>query len=316
MLQRMRELSVQAANSTLSVTDASSVNSEMQQLKAEINRVAAATTFNGQYLLTGALGGNTIGAGGIVAGGALANGGDSGTITTVNGGAAQAGTYTVDASVAGKLTLKNGATALQTIDTGIDMTAGELRTYNFDQVGVSFSIVADATNPLTAVDLNTALDTQTVVVSAGTTAAANFQIGANAVDSLSVTFSDARTATYGTTAGAFDTALASFATAIGGTSSSAVISAAQGMITQVDAAISQVSTIRGGLGAVQNRLEHTISNLGVASENLTASESRIKDLDMAAEMVTFTKTQILSQAGTAILAQANQAPQGILSLLK
>ena len=66
----------------------------------------------------------------------------------------------------------------------------------------------------------------------------------------------------------------------------------------------------------QNRLEHTIASISVASENLTASESRIKDLDVAAEMVTFTKTQILQQAGTAILAQANQAPQNILTLLK
>jgi len=76
------------------------------------------------------------------------------------------------------------------------------------------------------------------------------------------------------------------------------------------------STLRGTFGAAQNQLEHTVANLGVAAENLTASESRIRDLDVASEMVNFTKTQILQQAGTAILAQANSAPQSILTLLR
>ncbi|WP_269435930.1 flagellin, partial [Planomonospora sphaerica] len=72
---------------------------------------------------------------------------------------------------------------------------------------------------------------------------------------------------------------------------------------------------RAGLGAVQNRFEHTINNLNVAIENLSASESRIRDTDMAQEMVGFTRNQILSQAGTSMLAQANQAPQSVLKLL-
>ena len=81
-------------------------------------------------------------------------------------------------------------------------------------------------------------------------------------------------------------------------------------------AITALNTIASGLGAVQNTLGHTIAAVGVASENLNSSMSRIKDLDVAAEMVTFTKTQILQQAGTAILAQANSAPQSILTLLR
>jgi flagellin len=84
----------------------------------------------------------------------------------------------------------------------------------------------------------------------------------------------------------------------------------------LDTAISSVSTQRASLGAVQNRLEHTVNNLNVAVENLSASESRIRDTDMALEMVSFTRAQILSQAGTAMLAQANQAPQGVLQLLR
>ncbi len=90
---------------------------------------------------------------------------------------------------------------------------------------------------------------------------------------------------------------------------------AEALITGVDQAIKDVSGVRSGLGAVQNRLEHTIANLSVASENLTAAESRIRDTDMAAEMVNFTRLQILQQAGIAVLAQANVNPQVVLKLL-
>ncbi|MDR7280496.1 flagellin N-terminal helical domain-containing protein [Catenuloplanes atrovinosus] len=87
-------------------------------------------------------------------------------------------------------------------------------------------------------------------------------------------------------------------------------------LAAIDTAITNVSTTRATLGAYQNRLEHTINNLNVSVENLSASESRIRDTDMAQEMVSFTRAQILSQAGTSMLAQANQAPQGVLSLLR
>jgi flagellin len=87
-------------------------------------------------------------------------------------------------------------------------------------------------------------------------------------------------------------------------------------ISEIDAAIDSISSQRAQFGAVQNRLEHTLSNLAVYQENLTASESRIRDVDMAAEMVNFTKLQILQQSGTAMLAQANQTPQSVLQLLK
>jgi flagellin len=87
-------------------------------------------------------------------------------------------------------------------------------------------------------------------------------------------------------------------------------------ISAIDAAIENVSTLRSTFGAVQNRLEHTLNNLATYQENLTASESRIRDVDMASEMVEFSKNQILQQAGTSMLAQANQAPQAVLSLLR
>ncbi|GGB50342.1 hypothetical protein GCM10011409_29930 [Lentibacillus populi] len=87
-------------------------------------------------------------------------------------------------------------------------------------------------------------------------------------------------------------------------------------IVKIDKAINTVSTQRSSLGAVQNRLEHTINNLGASSENLTAAESRIRDTDMAKEMIEFTKNNILTQAAQAMLAQSNQQPQGVLQLLR
>ena len=89
-----------------------------------------------------------------------------------------------------------------------------------------------------------------------------------------------------------------------------------GLVATVDSAIKNVSTARANFGAVQNRLEHRLNNLATYQENLTASESRIRDVDMASEMTTFTKLNILQQAGTSMLAQANQAPQNVLSLLR
>ncbi|MFC7479775.1 flagellin [Luedemannella flava] len=123
-----------------------------------------------------------------------------------------------------------------------------------------------------------------------------FQVGANGTDVLTVTIGDMRATTLlGAGTGLSTTALATAA------------------IGALDTAIKTVSTQRSTLGATQNRLEHKINNLNVAVENLSASESRIRDTDMAQEMVQFTRNQILSQAGTAMLAQANQAPQSVLS---
>ena len=93
-------------------------------------------------------------------------------------------------------------------------------------------------------------------------------------------------------------------------------SGASAAIGSIDTAIKNVSTARANLGAIQNRFEHTINNLNTTAENLTASESRIRDTDMAQEMTNFTRTQILTQAGTSMLAQANQTPQSVLKLLQ
>src|SRR5439155_14629637 len=163
----------------------------------------------------------------------------------------------------------------------------------------------------------TAVANDTMVVTAG--GAANLQIGANAGQNMSVAISDSQTnATSfgdGSGAGGAYTTLQAAITAITG-AGNLTVARATDLIKSLDDAIVDVSTNRSQLGAYQNRLEHTIANLGVTEENLTASESRIRDVDMADEMVNFTKTGILQQAGQAILAQANQAPQGVLSLLR
>ncbi|MCM3635950.1 flagellin [Paenibacillus camelliae] len=131
-----------------------------------------------------------------------------------------------------------------------------------------------------------------------TTSAVSFQTGVNNTDVISVSRGDMTAGTLGisglsvSTAGGASTAIATIATAI-----------------------EKVSTQRATFGAVQNRLEHTINNLGVNAENLSAAHSRIKDADMAQEMTNFTKNQILVQAGTSMLAQANSVPQNVLKLL-
>jgi flagellin len=138
----------------------------------------------------------------------------------------------------------------------------------------------------------------------GASGTISFQVGANGGETLDVVTKDM-------SAGASGLGIGSTGVTVG--NGSGVTAAA---LSTIDAAIAKVSTFRGTLGATQNRLEHTINNLSVTSENLTASESRIRDTDMAKEMTAFTRTQILAQAGTAMLAQANQAPQGVLSLLR
>jgi flagellin len=139
-----------------------------------------------------------------------------------------------------------------------------------------------------------------------TTNALNFQVSANAATAEQVSINSNLTLSAASVAGVN-------ISTIDLTTSDAT---AQAALTVLDTAIKAVSTTRATLGSVQNRLEHTVANLGVAVENLTASESRIRDVDMAEEMVNYTRNNILSQAGTAMLAQANQMPQSILQLLR
>jgi flagellin len=304
MLQRIRELAVEAANSTLSSTDAASVSLEITALQDEINRIGNKTTFNGLNLLTGNLSvaraadtlGTTAAAGG---------GGNTSTvgITNVSVANAAAGkTFTLSTSGT-DLTLSDG-TVTQKITLNALVNGVGSQALNFDKLGVSFTLTSTNSGGTGATNANvaTALAGRTVATAAGS-ANATFQIGANENDTMSASFADARVS-------------AGLATAISNFTSAPATATAGALITAVDTEIGSISTIRAGFGAVENRLNHTVAAVSVASENLNASMSRIKELDMAAEMVNFTKNQIMQQAGTSILAQANSAPQNILTLLR
>ena len=134
-----------------------------------------------------------------------------------------------------------------------------------------------------------------------------FQVGANQGDTISISGTDFSLAS---------SAGASGLSAVMAFSAGAAGFSASGVLADIDSQITNVSKVRSTLGAVQNRLEHRLNNLATYQENLVSSESRIRDVDMAAEMTKFTKLQILQQAGTSMLAQANSAPQNVLSLLR
>lgn len=279
ILQRMRELADQSANGTLQDSDRSQLDTEFQALISELDRIATTTQFNGSTLLTGGLG-STVGTFGASL--TVANG-----IQNITSNGAAAGTYTVVVdTIANTVSLDDGTTT-QVINYTAEPTGFDTKKLNFSQLGIQIEINASL------VDITA---TNTFVVSAGS---ADLQIGANANQTLSVSIGDMQVAALGLTGGAIGSA-ANAQTAIG----------------LLDTAIDSVSTQRASLGALQNRLEHTVANLSVASENLSAAESRIRDADMALEMSSFTRSQILLQAGTAMLAQANAKTQGVLQLLR
>jgi flagellin len=311
MLQRMRELSVQAANDTLSSSDRSQINAEMQQLRSEVNSITNRTKFNGQGLMNGSLV-TTLGgaeAADLVVGSTLTTTATA-MVTEIDVKNARAGdTYTITSGAAGTLTLTRASDSVaQTITIGGNIAANTSRTLNFSQLGVSLSIQAGAAAKVEAdlvTDLTAAAD-NTIVTAAGT-GSANFQIGANASDFMGVSFDRVDISAAGLTA--LDTALTNFNTTQN-------VGNAQALITAIDSSIDIVNTRRATLGAAQNRLDHTIQSLKVGIENLSASESRIRDADVAEETTKMVAAQILTQAGTSVLAQANQAPQGALSLLR
>ncbi len=142
-----------------------------------------------------------------------------------------------------------------------------------------------------------------------------FHIGANSGQSINLSISNMSASALGVNAITSGTQQLTSATGVGAGINISTQSGADNAITVIDRALQRVSETRASLGAVQNRLEHTINNLGATSENLTAAESRIRDTDMAKEMMGFTKNNILMQAAQSMLAQANQQPQGVLQLL-
>jgi len=309
MMQRMRELAVEAANGTLGASDLGQINQELQQLQAEVTAVAQRTQFNGQNLLSGSLV-TTQGAASTVKVGAQYNttGGNSSIVAVDVSKAAPNTTFNLTSPAAGQLTLTNATTNVAQTLTLSNLAANSTGTLNFAQIGVSLQVSTDAGGK-TANGLATDLTGGTVITAAGT-GSAQFQVGANAGNTLSVAFKE-----IDLTGATGDTGLDGLATALTNFNTTQSAANATALITAVDGALNSVNTQRANLGAFQNRLEHNINSLAVADTNLNASESRIADADVAQETTNMVSAQILVQAGESVLSQANQAPQGALSLL-
>ncbi|GAB4333209.1 MAG: flagellin [Dehalococcoidia bacterium] len=311
ILQRMRELSVQAANGTYAENGAerTSIGQEILQLKDEIDRIAGATQFNGQNLLTGTLAG--------LLGGASATDlvvGDTLTTTAVvmataiDVTGAKAQTYTFSSGGAGSLTLTGADGVAQTLTGLTDFAANEKKVLNFSNLGISVTLQAGPaakTIADTITDLTAAANDTIVVTGSGS---AQLQVGANNGENISITFANMQTSQLGDAS--------NLAALITDDQNVSTIAKAETLLDELDGAIEDVNAQRGTLGAVQNRLESVVKSLSVAVENLSAAESRIRDADVAQLSSQMVSTQILQQAGISVLAQANAAPQAALALLQ
>lgn len=306
VLQRLRDLGVQAGNDSNNDKARANIATEAKSLVDELGRIAKSTNFNGQSLLN-------------------LNGADAKLNFQVGADGNTDSRIQIDLANANVANVESALT-VRTYDATKDVAATKaIATY----AGVDESAAAKAAASAFGVD-PTSITTASGLASALATASGGSNTGATAsfdAGTLTVTAggtegaasvlkaADGSTVATGTAAGkgawlepasgesAFELDFSSHATA-------------QASVNAIDAQIESISTARANLGAYQNRFEHTISNINVAVENLSASESRIRDTDMANEMVAFTRANILSQAGTAMLAQANQIPQGVLSLLR
>jgi flagellin len=347
ILQRMRTLAVQSANDTNTTSDRSQIQKEVDQLAQEIGRIGDTTEFNTQKLLDGTFSGTfQIGANqnqnltldiGDMRSFALGITGKaevtaSGTYTptaTIVGDTLEAGTYSVvtvasgasyslqDSSGKVVATSTDGLTyKTQAADGGAGddelvfkqkVTSGSVTvaedasgaksykgTAQFDNKGLQAGNYTYNDADKTLVDNN---GTIVAVSSDGIAFKANVNGASATVFTATVKLTDGD------------------AVNVGGINVSDQKSA-NAAVTTINNALENVSTQRAKLGAYQNRLEHTINNLGVSSENLTSAESRIRDVDMASEMSEYSKNNILSQAAQAMLAQANQQPQQVLQLLR
>ena len=329
MLQRMRDLAVQSGNATNSKSDREALQAELSQLRGEVDRVAKTTTFNGSKLLEGSFTGGVFQVG--------ANAGDNITVgalsdvradklgTSVYGsGAADATDVTGAAGMFG-----TGATASMTAaDTTISITGA-----GAGAVAQTVTIKADANmtaeqalgKAVEAINSKTADTGVTAFIEKNAAGVNQIQFRATAdkageVDTIAITYSRGTDVTGvggGTlvAAGAIDDIAAGQEKGIDGIDISTQ-SGAWEALQRIDKSIDQVSSARAQLGAIQTRFEKSIENIDIQNENITAARGRIIDADFASETANLSRSQILQQAGTAMVAQANQLPQQVLSLLK
>lgn len=315
ILQRMRELAVQSTNGTNTDADRKELQSEVTQLKAELDRIGNTTEFNTKKLLDG----SAKGVSAEIKGSFRINNNSAITFEDADVKAA--------VTAAEKNSLANGAYFIVRTEASAGATAFTATDYKiYGPDGKESTDIAIAST--TALEIGVAAISAAASTSVAVTGTNNFanmkvgesvtlvfgkheaatndikesimtQIGANSGQTSFISIGDMR-------ADAIGVADIDISDAFG----------ASAAIETVQNAIEKVSAQRSALGAIQNRLEYTTKNVDAASENLQAAESRIRDVDMAKQMMEFTKDNILQQAATAMLAQANQAPQSVLQLLQ
>ena len=300
ILQRMRELVIKAQNTgVLTEDDRTSITEEMSTLRGEIDRIATSTTFNSKKLLDGTLAVQR------------AEGSEGGTLTSgivsvVNANVST--TYTLHATVGKKAYVEykvkdeqTGVETLTSVTSDIIVPKTLTGKINFNDAGIFINFRGQEV----AADKLEGKTIKTADESKGDTAA--FKIGANTYteDTLFVGIGDMSSKGLNVKGDG-----AAFSIDI------STAKAANETLDAIDYAIDTVSSQRATLGAIQNRMEYAISALSATEENLSAAESRIRDVDMADEMVSYTKNSILNQSAMAMLAQANQQPQSILQLLQ
>jgi flagellin len=295
----MRELAVQAANDTNTEADRGELQKEIDQLTKEIDRIANTTEFNTQKLLDGSKKG-------------LVEAEDSkATLQNNSNVALSLGTVATDIedSFTVTITATDESSNFVTGNFDVSVVGGDASTLSIYEgkityAGSDITFDGGTLKELKAGESITISVKKAVEANTNVEDALSMQIGANSGQSILIGVGSMRASDLGLRN--------SDGTALDITSASK----ATGAITQINNALESVSTERSKLGAIQNRLEHTIKNLDTSAENLQASESRIRDVDMAKEMMEFTKNNILQQAAQAMLAQANQVPQGVLQLLQ
>lgn len=307
ILQRMRDLSLQSANGSNSTEDRESIQKEVDQLKNEMNRISDTTSFGGQKLLDGSFGSKSFQVGAnanetisMSLGDISADqvGQKGAVVTEVEFTAGQAAT---DALFGQSLTVQIADGEAQTID----LSGAQSNTDVIDAInsGLSGSGITASYNEADGkISIGGIVDNSLATDAVSPPTNQNVKI----TPSLN-----------GTPGTAVDAAIGAKDTGTNMVSSVDVttVAGANTAVEAIDAAIGQLDENRADLGAVQNRFNHTLSNLANITENVTASNSRIKDVDFASETTNMTKNQILQQASTSILAQAKQIPQSALSLL-
>ncbi len=291
-LQRIRELAVQSANASNSASDRAALQTEAAQLKSEIDRVANQSQFNGIKLLDGSF-----------TSGVFQVGANAGETITVSG--LQNSTLAALGSVTSAATQSAVVSGLTTTATVVaDFTVNGTDIGPLAAVGTSqqrAAQVVDAVNKIsTTTNVNAYLDATTSRIVLTSNAAITL---AGSGAGLAATGFAAATTAAATVTGLTTLDISSYA-------------GASQAITQVDSALGQINTSRATLGAMQSRFTAAVTNLQTASENLSASRSRIQDTDYAAETAALTRSQILQQAGMAMLAPANQSPNQVMTLLR